>query len=85
MPEEWSSELLAFIEGEVAMNDEPLAAETDLLLTGTVDSLGVIRITHWLEERTGVPVPPGDVTVENFQSVAAIATYVDRTLSRSES
>ena len=85
MAEQWSSQLLEFIGDEVAVTDDPLTAETDLLLTGTVDRLGVIRITQWLEERTGVPVPPGDVTVENFQSVAAIATYADRSLIISES
>ena len=85
MNHEWSTELLAFIGTEVAMGDDVLTADTDLLLSGAVDSLGVIRITHWLEERTGVPVPPGDVTLENFQSVAAIAAYADRSLVRSDS
>ena len=73
------TELLAFVRDEVAMHEEPLDVDTDLLLSGTIDSLGVIRITHWLEERTGQVVPPGDVTLENFQSVAAIAAYVERT------
>lgn len=85
MAPEWSNQLLAFIGDEVAMTDEELTPETDLLLSGAVDSLGVIRITHWLEERTGVSVPAGDVTLENFQSVAAIAAYADRSLVRSES
>lgn len=76
MADDMSTDLLNFVRDEVAMTDAPLATDTDLLLGGAVDSLGVIRITHWLEERTGSPVPPGDITLENFQSVAAIAAYV---------
>ncbi len=78
MADPFSTDLLAFVRDEVAVHDEPIAVDTDLLLSGTIDSLGVIRITHWLEERTGRAVPPGDVTLENFESVAAIAAYVER-------
>lgn len=73
-----SIDLLTFIRDEVAMVDEQLDEGTDLLLGGAVDSLGVIRITHWLEERTGTPVPPSDVTLDNFQSVDAITAYALR-------
>ena len=73
-----ANDLLEFIRDEIALTDETLTADTDLLLGGAVDSLGVIRITHWLEERTGTPVPPGDVTLENFRTVTAIDAYVTR-------
>ncbi|MCC6436794.1 MAG: acyl carrier protein, partial [Acidimicrobiales bacterium] len=43
-----------------------------------VDSLGVVRIVHWLEERCGFMVDPADVTLENFQTVAAIVAYAGR-------
>ena len=52
-------------------------ADTDLLLTGAVDSLGVIRITHWMEEATGHVVDPGDVTLENFQTISNMVAYLD--------
>ena len=55
--------------------------ETDLLLSGAVDSLGVIRITHWMEDATGVAVAPGDVTLDNFQTVAKMTAYLDAQVS----
>ena len=79
MPEDLVADLLTFVSDDLAMTDDDLTVDTDLLLGGVVDSLGVIRITHWLEERTGRAVPPGDVTLENFQTVSAIAAYVERT------
>jgi acyl carrier protein len=84
MTDTLSSELLEFIRDEVALSDDPLTADTNLLLSGVVDSLGVIRITHWLEERTGRSIPAGDVTLENFHSAAAIAAYMEASVSASD-
>lgn len=69
--------LVTFINEEIVI-DEPVAASTDLLLSGAVDSLGVIRITHWMEEQAGVVVDPGDVTLENFQTVDRMVAYLER-------
>ena len=69
--------LVTFINSEIVV-DQVVEADTDLLLTGAVDSLGVIRITHWMEEQTGVVVDPGDVTLENFQTVDRMVAYLER-------
>ena len=69
--------LTRFIQDEIVLDDVVVDGELDLLLTGAVDSLGVIRITHWMEETTGVVVDPGDVTLENFQTVDKMAAYLD--------
>ena len=71
-----TEELITFIRDEVAVMDGEVAADTDLLLSGLVDSLGVIRITQWIEDEMDVEVPPGDVTLENFQTVDRIVSYV---------
>lgn len=55
-----------------------LSADTDLLLTGAVDSLGVIRITQWLEDDLGIVVDPAEVTLENFQTVDRMVAYTRR-------
>jgi len=72
-----AEELLAFIRDEIVV-DADVDAGTDLLLSGAVDSLGVIRITHWIEERSGQMVDPGDVTLENFQTVDKMVAYLER-------
>lgn len=70
-------ELIDFLQNEVVLDGTPIERDTDLLLGGAVDSLGVIRVTQWVEDYTGSPVEPGDVTLENFQSVAAIIGFVE--------
>lgn len=69
--------LTKFIQDEIVLDDIAVNADTDLLLTGAVDSLGVIRITHWMEETAGISVDPGDVTLENFQTVTKMSSYLD--------
>jgi len=73
--------LTSFIQAEIVMDDVVVEMETDLLLSGAIDSLGVIRITHWMEETAGVSVDPGDVTLENFQTVGKMSAYLDSRVS----
>ena len=73
--------LIDFIQGEIVIDDILVDSETDLLLTGAVDSLGVIRITHWMEETAGITVDPGDVTLKNFQTVARMTAYLNSHIS----
>lgn len=73
-----AAELIAFVAEEVGTRPgEPIDGSTDLLMDGLVDSLGVVRIVHWLGERTGVAIEPVDVTLENFQTVTAIVGLVE--------
>ncbi len=49
----------------------------NLLASGIIDSLGVLRLVSFVEEQFGVEVPDEDVTLENFQSIKAIADYLE--------
>jgi acyl carrier protein len=55
----------------------PLGDEDDLLLSGTVDSLGVMRLVDFLESDFGLEVPPEDITIDHFISIDAMARYVE--------
>jgi acyl carrier protein len=45
-------------------------------MTGLVDSLGVILIVEWLEQRLGITIDPADVVIEHFESVDAMVGYL---------
>jgi acyl carrier protein len=53
-----------------------VSIDDEIVLDGTVDSLGVTRLLDFIEESLGVAVPAEDVTIENFQSVRTICAYV---------
>jgi acyl carrier protein len=72
-----STDLISFLRSEIVLrNDPPLEAETDLLLTGLVDSLGVIRVVQWLEDRLHIQIDPADVVLEHFQTVDLMMSYL---------
>jgi hypothetical protein len=73
------SVLKTFIETELlsGAGGVPLGYGEDLLLSGLVNSLGVMRLVSFTQERFGVQIPPEDVVIEHFQTIDAIARYLE--------
>ena len=76
---EFEAALLAFIADDVVLEDGGIEGSTDLLLTGMVDSLGVIVIVEWIERRLGRTIDPADVVLENFETVDAMMEFLRST------
>jgi acyl carrier protein len=53
-----------------------VATDDEIVLDGTVDSLGVTRLIEFLEREYSITIPAQDVTVEHFRSVSTMAAYV---------
>jgi acyl carrier protein len=69
-------DLRGFIADDVITGDEPVDVDTDLVSTGLVDSLGVVRVVEWLERRLSIRIDASDVVIEHFESIAAIVDYL---------
>ena len=54
----------------------PLSNETPLLDSGILDSLSLLRLVVFLEERFGITMGDADLLPENFASVNAICAYL---------
>ena len=54
----------------------PLADETPLLESGILDSLSLLRLVVFLEERFGITMGDADLLPENFASVNTICAYL---------
>ena len=54
------------------------SADTDLLATGTLDSLGLVELLFQLEQRFGLRVQMDALDVEDVRSATRIAAYVGR-------
>ncbi|MGP4001271.1 acyl carrier protein [Streptomyces sp. 8N706] len=64
---------------EEFMPDVPareLDAELDLLEHGVIDSLGLLKVIAWLEDRYGINTDDVDLAPESFKSVAAIDAFL---------
>jgi acyl carrier protein len=55
-----------------------ISPDDDLLANGTIDSLGILQIVAFVDERFGLRVPDEDVTYENFKSVRALSDYLSQ-------
>jgi acyl carrier protein len=58
-----------------------LPDDYDLLGNGVIDSLGLLRLIAWLEQRFGVSVDEIDIAPEDFRTVSAIGDVVARARS----
>ena len=77
-----TNKILHFIQTEVSLDQTfEIEGSTDLLLTGLVDSLGVLDIVGWIEENHSFEIDPADITLENFQTVDLMESYIDSRLS----
>lgn len=65
--------------GEIAGADvvAEIGNEDPLLEQGLVDSLHLVELVSGLQERAGVEVDADDLVPENFESLNAIAAFVD--------
>ena len=83
---EHENALAEFIRNELLHGRKvALTADADLLSAGIVDSLGILRLVAFIEDRFGVKVPDEDVVFENFQSIQTMGAYVSQRLGASAS
>lgn len=69
-------ELLDHINTEIAFDRaEPLTADA-ALLDGALDSVGVLRLVVFVEERYSVSIGDDDLVPENFGSVNTLADLI---------
>jgi acyl carrier protein len=55
---------------------EEIGPETELFSSGILDSVAMMNIIGFVEEKGGIDVRPADVTLENFDTVQRIVDYV---------
>ena len=68
--------LTDFIQGELLNHHQTIDEDQDLLVSGLIDSIGVMRLVGFIESSQGTKIPPQDVTLENFSNVKAIISYL---------
>lgn len=70
--------LIEFIQRELLSPQESIGLRDDLLSDELLDSLGVLRLSRFVEEQFQIRIQPTDFVVENFQNVEALTRFVQR-------
>lgn len=68
--------LKRYIDEQLLNGRHTQIADQDDLLESGIDSVGMMTLVLFIEEEWKVAVPPEDVVLENFQSVANIEAYL---------
>jgi len=69
--------LRTYIQKEL-LNDSDISIEhdQDLLLSGLLDSINVVRLAGHIEKSYGFNIPPEDMIMEHFGSLNQINDYI---------
>jgi acyl carrier protein len=65
--------LSEFLPGETASNVQD---DTPLRTSGILDSMATLRLVGYIEERYGIEVEAHEASVDNFETIGAIASFV---------
>ncbi|MTH79817.1 acyl carrier protein [Paracoccus aestuariivivens] len=68
------SQLIDYLRDEQSI-EEAIDGDTELFSSGLLDSVSMVGLITFIEEQTGAVVQPGDVTLENFDTVDRIAAF----------
>ncbi len=74
--------IIQYIEEELSNEeiDGGLEVTEDLLGSGILDSLGMMKLIAFLEEEFQIKVLPEDMIIENFMTVGHVGDYLESKL-----
>jgi acyl carrier protein len=71
-----SHDVIEFLRDALSV-DEPIEIESELFSTGLLDSVAMLNLITFVEEKAKIEVRASDVTLENFDTPLRIEAYVD--------
>ena len=79
------ADLTQYIQSKLLSQDADVALQpdTDVLRQGIIDSLGVFQVVSFLEEKWGIRIDDAEITVDNFQSIDAMAQLASSKMQQS--
>jgi len=69
-----------YISEELAPDVDPssLPSDIDLLSTGIIDSLSLVRLVSWIGDEFDIPVGDIEIAPEDFKSVTRVNDFIGR-------
>jgi len=69
--------LIQYIKDEfVKKRGGDIKDDDDLLSSGLIDSLGILKLVSFMEEQFAMEIPSEDVVYENFHSIESMLNYL---------
>jgi acyl carrier protein len=71
------SSIREFINTELLYReDQRIDPTVDLIESGVIDSMALLRLTAFLEEHYGIEIPDEDIVADNFRSLGSMEAFV---------
>jgi acyl carrier protein len=70
-------DLFDYISERANVPRESLGADTPLFSEGLLDSMAVLEVTAFIEERSGVHFAADDINLDNLDSIARMLGFVN--------
>jgi acyl carrier protein len=70
--------LRQFIRKEFLFDEDAELDDRTPLFPDVIDSLGVMEVVAFVEERYGIDIDDDELLIDNFRSLEALATLIDR-------
>lgn len=67
-----------YLVGEIATDRESLDAGENLLAQGIIDSMGILKLVSFLEDRFQIQVGDAEMVPEHFESIDAVCAFVQK-------
>ena len=78
---EIEGEIRAFLGKNFPLYDEEkVGREESLVESGVIDSLGILELVDFVEERFALRIPEDELLPENLDSIANITRYLEQKL-----
>lgn len=73
-----TNKIINYIQQEILEdgNGIELTPDEDLLGSGLVDSMGMMKLIAFIEEAFDTKIPPEDLVIENFMTVGDMERYL---------
>jgi acyl carrier protein len=84
MPNSLKTEAILAWLRRMANSTHEITAETELLETGVLDSIAILELVAFVEEKFSFVLPLDEFVPENFSTVATIAVMIERLQSEPE-
>jgi acyl carrier protein len=78
-----AEEIVEILKVDILQEDDlTIETDEDLLTSGTLDSMALIRLVAAIEEKYEIKIPPTDLVIENFININAIEAYLQKQASK---
>jgi acyl carrier protein len=70
--------LMAFLKNDLKLDTAEIGDASPLFSSGVIDSFMLVSLMGYVEKQGGFRIAPGDVTLDNLDTVARILAFAGR-------